>query len=40
MMHVIENGRELGKPIPFYGTDIEKLIRLDEMDAKNRKKAR
>jgi len=29
-----EGGKTMGKQQPFDGTDIEKLIRLDEMDAK------
>lgn len=35
-----ENGREIGKPIPFEGTDVDKLIRLDDMDAKRRRGGR
>ena len=31
-----ENGREVGKPIPFEGTDVDKLIRLDDMSKKRR----
>ena len=31
-----EAGKAMGKPLPFDGTDIDKLIRLDDMDAKRR----
>ena len=29
-----EGGKTMGKQKPFDGTDVDKLIRLDEMDAK------
>lgn len=35
-----ENGKTMGKQIPFDGTDVDKLIRLDEMDAKRRRLGR
>jgi len=31
-----ESGREVGRPIPFEGTDVDKLIRLDDMSKKRR----
>lgn len=34
VLHATENGREIGKPQPFDGTDVDKLIRLSESDAK------
>jgi len=30
------NGLDMGKPIPFEGTDVDKLIRLDDMSKKRR----
>jgi hypothetical protein len=35
-----EDGKTMGKPQPFEGTDIDKLIRLDDMDAKRRRAGR
>jgi hypothetical protein len=35
-----EDGKTMGKPQPFDGTDVDKLIRLDEMDAKRRRVGR
>lgn len=35
-----EDGKTMGKPQPFDGTDIDKLIRLDDMDAKRRRVGR
>lgn len=30
VLHGIENGREIGKPQPFEGIDVDKLIRWDD----------
>lgn len=30
VLHATENGREIGKPQPFDGTDVDKLVRLDD----------
>jgi hypothetical protein len=30
VLHAIENGKEIGKPQPFDGIDVDKLIRLDD----------
>ena len=30
VLHAIEDGREIGKPQAFAGTDVDKLIRLDD----------
>jgi hypothetical protein len=30
LLHATENGRSIGKPQPFDGTDIDQFIRLDD----------
>jgi hypothetical protein len=30
VLHAVENGREIGKPQPFDGTDISKVIAADD----------
>lgn len=35
-----EDGKTMGKPQPFNGTDVDKFIRLDDMDAKRRRVGR
>ena len=30
VLYATENGREIGKPQPFEGTDVDKLLRLDD----------
>lgn len=35
-----ENGKTMGKQQSFDGTDVDKLIRLDDMDTKRRSKSK
>ena len=36
VLHAIENGREIGKPQPFAGTDVDQYLRMVDADAKRR----
>jgi hypothetical protein len=37
-LYFSENGKTMGKDQEFEGTDVDKLIRLDDMDAKRARK--
>lgn len=39
-LYFSENGKTMGKQQPFEGTDVDKLIRLDDMDTKRRSKSK
>lgn len=36
--HGIENGKEIGKPLEFAGTDVDQYLRMVDADAKRRAK--
>lgn len=40
VLHAIENGKEIGKPQPFDGTDVDKVIAADDWHRYAQKRGR